>query len=189
MMRLHGISHDAWKRNTREGSWYYEVHEAGFKYNMTDIQAALGLCQLKRADEFHRVRCSYAALYRQLLADADQVELPEVPPDVTHAWHLFIIRLRLGELRINRNEFIEELRKAGIGTSVHFIPLHLQPYYARMFGCRRGDCPNAERTYERVISLPIYPAMSVEDVQRVAASVRRIAEASRKVQVSVAAGV
>jgi len=189
MMRLHGISHDAWKRYTKEGSWYYEVHEAGFKYNMTDIQAALGLCQLKRADEFHRVRCSYAALYRELLADADQVELPEVPPDVTHAWHLFIIRLRLEELRINRNEFIEELRKAGIGTSVHFIPLHLQPYYARMFGCRRGDCPNAERTYERVISLPIYPAMSVEDVERVAASVRRIAEASRKVQVSVAAGV
>jgi len=189
MMRLHGISHDAWKRYTQEGSWYYEVIEAGFKYNMTDIQAALGLCQLKRADEFHRVRCSYAALYRELLADADQVELPEVPPDVTHAWHLFIIRLRLEELRINRNEFIEELRKAGIGTSVHFIPLHLQPYYARTFGCRRGDCPNAERTYERAISLPIYPAMSVEDVERVAASVRRIAEASRKVQVSVAAGV
>ena len=189
MMRLHGISHDAWKRYTTEGSWYYEVIEAGFKYNMTDIQAALGLCQLKRADEFHRVRCSYAALYRELLADADQVELPEVPPDVTHAWHLFIIRLRLEELRINRNEFIEELRKAGIGTSVHFIPLHLQPYYARTFGCRRGDCPNAERTYERAISLPIYPAMSVEDVERVAASVRRIAEASRKVQVSVAAGV
>jgi len=189
MMRLHGISHDAWKRYTQEGSWCYEVVEAGFKYNMTDIQAALGLCQLKRADEFHRVRCSYAALYRELLADTDHVELPEVPPDVTHAWHLFIIRLRLEELRINRNEFIEELRKAGIGTSVHFIPLHLQPYYARAFGCRRGDCPNAERTYERVISLPIYPAMSVEDVERVAASVRRIAEAGRKVQVSVAASV
>jgi len=182
-MRLHGISHDAWKRYTREGSWYYEVLEAGYKYNMTDLQAALGLCQLKKAEQFLATRRAYASRYMELLADLDEIELPSVPADVEHAWHLFIIRLRLETLRIDRNQFIEELRNAGIGTSVHFIPLHLQPYYVKTFGCRRGDCPNAERTYERSISLPLYPAMSPADVERVSASLCRIVEQNRKTMI------
>ena len=190
MMRLHGISHDAWKRYTREGSWYYEVQEAGFKYNMTDVQAALGLCQLKAVERFRDVREAYVARYRELLGDLGEIELPPPPGDgVRHAWHLFIIRLRLEQLAIDRNRFIEELSGAGIGTSVHFIPLHLQPYYARAFGCRRGDFPNAERTYERSISLPIYPAMRPADVDRVAGAVRRIVEQNRVRKAGYAPGV
>ena len=179
MMRLHGISHDAWKRYTREGSWYYEVQEAGFKYNMTDVQAALGLCQLKAVERLRDVREAYVARYRELLAGLEEIELPVPGNGVRHAWHLFIIRLRLEQLAIDRNRFIEELAAAGIGTSVHFIPLHLQPYYARTYGCRRGDFPNAERTYERSISLPIYPAMQPADVDRVAGAVHRIVEQNR----------
>lgn len=190
MMRLHGISHDAWKRYTREGSWYYEVQEAGFKYNMTDVQAALGLCQLKAVERFRDVREAYAARYRELLGDLDEIELPPPPGDgVRHAWHLFIIRLELEQLAIDRNRFIEELSAAGIGTSVHFIPLHLQPYYARACGCRRGDFPNAERTYARSISLPIYPAMRPADVDRVAGAVRRIVEQNRVRKAGYAPGV
>jgi dTDP-4-amino-4,6-dideoxygalactose transaminase len=180
LMRLHGISRDAWNRYAQEGSWYYEVCEAGFKYNLTDIQAALGLCQLKKADEFYRIRVQYAQRYRELLQDLEEIELPETPADAQHAWHLFIIRLRLERLSIGRNQFIEELRNAGVGVSVHFIPLHLQPYYARAFGCRRGDCPHAERTYERSISLPIYPAMLPSDVERAADEVRTIVRRFRK---------
>jgi perosamine synthetase len=190
MMRLHGISHDAWKRYTREGSWYYEVQEAGFKYNMTDVQAALGLCQLKAVEQFRDVREAYVARYRELLGDLDEIELPPPPGDgVRHAWHLFIIRLELEQLAIDRNRFIEELSAAGIGTSVHFIPLHLQPHYARACGCRRGDFPNAERTYERSISLPIYPAMRPADVDRVAGAVRRIVEQNRVRKAGYAPGV
>jgi perosamine synthetase len=187
MMRLHGISHDAWKRYTREGSWYYEVQEAGFKYNMSDLQAALGLCQLKAVERFRDVREVDVARYRELLGDLDEIELPPAPGDgARHAWHLFIIRLRLEKLAIGRNEFIEELAKAGIGTSVHFIPLHLQPYYARTLGCRPGDYPNAERTYERSISLPIYPALQPAELERVAAAVRSVAARHRKSEVHAA---
>jgi dTDP-4-amino-4,6-dideoxygalactose transaminase len=180
MMRLHGISHDAWKRYTREGSWYYDVLEAGFKYNMTDLQAALGLCQLKMVKQFRDVREAYVTRYRELLQELEEIELPPMPGDgVNHAWHLFIIRLRLEQLAIDRNQFIEELSAAGIGTSVHFIPLHLQPYYARTYDCKHGDFPNAERTYQRCISLPVYPAMRPTDVERVAGAVRRIVEQNR----------
>jgi len=190
MMRLHGISHDAWKRYTRQGSWYYEVMEAGFKYNMTDMQAALGLCQLKAVEPFRDVREAYVARYRELLGDMDEIELPPPSGDgVRHAWHLFIIRLRLEQLAIDRNRFIEELCAAGIGTSVHFIPLHLQPYYARTYGYRPGDFPNAERTYERSISLPVYPAMRPADVGRVAGAVRRTVEQNRGRKAGYAPGV
>lgn len=184
MMRLHGISRDAWKRYTREGSWYYEVHDAGFKYNMTDLQAALGLCQLKRAGEFHQARKQCAERYRRLLGPLEEVQLPEAAAEDEHAWHLFMIRLRLERLTIGRSEFIEELARAGIGSSVHFIPLHLQPYYARVLGCRRGDYPNAESTYERSISLPVYPAMTAADVERVASVVADIVARHRRVQIT-----
>jgi perosamine synthetase len=115
-----------------------------------------------------------------LLSDLEEIELPEVPADIEHAWHLFIIRLRLERLRINRDEFIEELGKAGTGTSVHFIPLHLQSYYMRAFGCRRGDYPNAERTYERSISLPLYSGLQLAGVDRVGNTLRRIIEENKK---------
>jgi len=189
VMRLHGISRDAWNRYSGEGTWHYEVMDAGFKYNMTDFQAALGLCQLRRANEFLRKREQIAQSYRDLLSDVEEIELPSVGPEIRHAWHLFIIRLRLEKLNITRNLFIEELWKSGIGTSVHFIPLHLHPYYSTVLGYRRGDFPNAERTFDRCISLPIFPSMQPGEVERVASTVRRICKEYCIAQVYYAADV
>jgi perosamine synthetase len=179
IMRLHGISGDAWKRYTSHGNWYYEVVEAGFKMNMPDILAALGRAQLRKADAFHRRRCQIAAAYADCFSALEEVELPPATDDI-HSWHLFIIRLRSEMLDKNRNDFIAELKQAGIGTSVHFIPLHLHPYYRDTYLYRPGDFPNAEDAYSRAISLPIYPGLTDDEVQRVADSVQRVAQASRR---------
>lgn len=179
MMSLHGISRDAWKRYTAEGSWYYEVVHAGFKYNMTDIAAALGRVQLHRAEAMRTRRVAIAARYQELLKNCTAVELPGDPPNVDHAWHLFPIRLHLEALTIDRSEFIRALKVAGIGTSVHFIPLHRQPFYASRYGYAAGDFPVAEAVYPRLVSLPIYSAMSDRDVMAVAAAVQELTDQYR----------
>jgi len=167
LMSLHGISRDAWKRYTAAGTWHYEVIEAGFKYNLTDIAAALGRVQLRRAPEMAARRARIAALYTAGLGSLPALEVPSVGPGVVHAWHLFPIRLRLDQLRIDRAQAIEELRARQIGVSVHFIPLHRQPFYANRYGYRSGDFPVAEREYPRLISLPIYSKMDENDVAAV----------------------
>lgn len=170
VMSLHGISRDAWNRYSASGSWYYEVEEAGFKYNMTDIAAALGLVQLDRSDELFEARRALAVAYRSRLSRPPLDELIELPADASdgsHAWHLFIIRLALDRLTIDRDQVIDGLREYGIGASVHFIPLHLHPYYQRQWGYTPGDLPVATGEYARVISLPIWPGMAVSDVGRV----------------------
>ena len=191
-MRLHGISRDAWKRYTAEGSWFYEIEDVGFKYNLTDLAAAIGIVQLGRADELRVARERIAALYDERLRELgleDVVELPARPAgsDV-HAWHRYMLRLRdghdgdgtghagrakPGDLAARRAEVIETLKADGIRSSVHFIPLHLHPYYRRTYGYSPGDLPVAERQYEREISLPIYPDLLDEDVDRVARSLNR----------------
>jgi UDP-4-amino-4,6-dideoxy-N-acetyl-beta-L-altrosamine transaminase len=180
LLSLHGISKDAWKRYTSEGSWYYEVTYAGFKCNMTDIQAALGIHQLAKLEHFLEVRRKYVAMYNAAFGEMPEIHTPVVRPDVRHAWHLYVIGLDLERLTINRAQFIEALRAEKIGTSVHFIPVHLHPYYRQTFGYRPGDFPNAERAYERIVSLPLYPNMSEEDVRDVIAAVTRIVRAHRK---------
>jgi dTDP-4-amino-4,6-dideoxygalactose transaminase len=174
MMRLHGISHDAWNRYSGEGTWYYEVHEAGYKYNFTDLQAAMGLVQLAKCDAMHRTRREIAARYSAAFAAIPALEVPTVPGDRSSSWHLYILRLRAGALTIGRDEFIRQLTIHGIGASVHFIPLHLQPYYQRAFGYRCGDLRQAEAQYERCFSLPIYPSMTTHDIDRVIAAVSDI---------------
>jgi dTDP-4-amino-4,6-dideoxygalactose transaminase len=181
LLSLHGISRDAWKRYTSEGSWYYEVLCAGYKCNMTDIQAALGIHQLARLERFLEVRRRYAGMYNEAFRRMPEMQTPIVSPDVRHAWHLYIIQLELERLSLNRAQFIEALRAENIGTSVHFIPVHLHPFYQETLGYKRGDCPNAERVYERIISLPLYPKMSAEDVRDVIAAVSRIVHRHRKV--------
>jgi dTDP-4-amino-4,6-dideoxygalactose transaminase len=169
LMSLHGIGRDAWKRYAAGGSWYYEIEEAGFKYNLTDIAAALGLVQLARADELLAARRELVAWYRESFSATgvmDLVELPDDEPDGSHAWHLFIIRLRLDRLSVGRAAVISRMGEAGIGTSVHFIPLHLHPYYRRQ-GWRPEHFPVAGAEYERVISLPLWPGMTRDDIQRV----------------------
>jgi dTDP-4-amino-4,6-dideoxygalactose transaminase len=181
MMALHGISKDAWKRYTAEGSWYYEILHPGFKYNLTDIAAALGVEQLKRQDEFREARARIAAQYTEAFAGLPAIRCPGVRPDRSHAWHLYVIEIDSSQLRIGRDAFIEALRKEGIGTSVHFIPLHLHPYYRDRFGYRPADFPNALHAYERMVSLPIYPGMTEADVEDVIRSVTTIVERERAV--------
>jgi perosamine synthetase len=174
-MRLHGISGDAWKRYSAEGSWYYEVVDAGYKDNMPDLLAAVGLAQLKKAESFHRRRCEIAQRYLQAFSSIPELELPPVTHDLTdHSWHLFILRLAPSALSIERNEFIAELKRAGIGTSVHFIPLHLHPFYAQQYGYKEGDMPHAEDAYSRCLSLPIFPDMTDSEVELVMSTVLRI---------------
>lgn len=179
-LSLHGISRDAWKRYTAEGTWYYEILMPGYKYNMPDIQAALGLAQLARCDAFWARRGEIAAAYSRAFQACDALEAPAVEADRTHAWHLYILRLRPGALVIDRRQFIEELRARRIGTSVHFIPLHLHPYYRETYGYVPGDFPRAEDTYRRCLSLPIYPSMTDRDVQDVIAAVLDVAASFRR---------
>lgn len=173
IMRLHGISRDVFDRYlSPQSSWYYEVIAPGFKYNMTDIAAAIGVHQLARAEEFHRRRAAIARAYHEAFADLP-LDRPQLPPaDDEHAWHLYVIRLRLGESPVDRDAFIKRMTSAGIGTSVHFIPLHLQPYWRERYALRPDAFPVASEQYRRIVSLPIYPAMTDGDVARVIAAVR-----------------
>jgi len=180
LLSLHGMNRDAWKRYSSAGSWFYEVQEAGFKYNMTDIQAAMGIHQLKKLDQFIDVRARYAGMYSEAFAEMVEVETPLVHQDRKHAWHLYVIKLALERLKIDRAQFIEELRAQNIGASVHFIPVHLHPYYQERFGYQRGDLKQAEYLYDRIVSLPLYPGMTEGDVQDVIRAVRSILSSNRR---------
>ena len=171
VMCLHGISKDAWKRYTASGSWYYEIMAPGYKYNLTDIASAIGIHQLRRCEEMWRRRRELAISYREAFGQLEELELPAERPGTRHAWHLFPIRLRLEKLAINRAAFMDGLREAGIGASVHFIPLHLHPYYRDTYGCQPPDCPVATREYERLVSLPLYSKMTAAEARRVVAAV------------------
>ena len=180
VLLLHGMSKDAWKRYTNSGSWFYEVVSAGYKNNMTDIAAALGIHQLQRLDGFIELRQRYARMYDEAFAGLDVLETPIKHSDRNHVYHLYAVRLNLDRLTIDRSEFIEELKELKIGTSVHFIPVHLHPFYRERFGYQRGDLPQAEAIYDSVLSLPLYPNMSEQDVRDVIEAVYHIAETHRR---------
>jgi len=170
LMSLHGISRTAWNRYTAAGSWSYDIEDAGFKYNMTDLAASIGLVQLSRAEELLDARRTLSTTYCTMMeasSIADLVQLPGDAADGSHAWHLYVIRLHTERLTIGRGEVIEGLKELGIGTSVHFIPLHLHPYYQREWGYRDADLPVATQEFDRVISLPMWPGMTTMDVARV----------------------
>jgi len=180
IMRLHGMDREAWKRYTAEGTWRYEITEAGYKYNLTDPQAAMGLVQLSKCEPLWKRRVAIAERYQHALGSRETYRTPKTEADVQHAWHLYVILINPAMLRINRDQMIEELRRRGIGTGVHFIPLHLQPYYQRTWGYRLGDFPTAEEYFERCISLPIYPGMTDKDVERVITELQDIAAEFRR---------
>jgi dTDP-4-amino-4,6-dideoxygalactose transaminase len=180
VMSLHGISLDAWNRYTEKGSWYYEIIYPGYKYNLTDIAAALGIEQLKKCDQFYEARRRIADHYHDAFTDLPEIRVPVCAPDIQHAWHLYVIQLELDRLRMNRREFIESLKKEGIGTSVHFIPLHLHPYYRDSFGYKPTDFPNASAVFERIVSLPIYPNMTEANVRDVIVAVRKVIQEYRR---------
>jgi len=160
-LRLHGISKDAWKRYSKDGAWFYEVVEAGYKYNMTDIQAALGVAQLKKIDGMWERRIEIVGRYTEAFSDIpDLLRTPLERDDRESAWHLYVIKLNTEALKIDRSAVMEALKGAGVSTSVHFIPLHRHPFYRDTFGLDARDFPVSENIFERIISLPIYPGMS-----------------------------
>jgi dTDP-4-amino-4,6-dideoxygalactose transaminase len=180
VLSLHGMSRDAYQRYTAEGSWHYQVVAAGFKYNMTDIQAALGLIQLRRLPEFQQRRRAIVERYDQGFAGLEAVERPARRPNIEHAWHLYILRLHLERLTIDRARFIEELKALKIGTSVHFIPVHLHAYYRDKYGFKPDDFPIAHGQYQRIVSLPLYPRMTDTDVTDVIEAVTAVAKQYRR---------
>ncbi len=165
ILTLHGISADAWKRYHQAGSWRYDVECAGFKYNMMDIQAALGLQQLRKLDSFQQRRSAIAARYTSALASLPLI-LPVEIPETKTSWHLYVIRLK-PDAPLSRNTLIDALKKRNIGTGVHFIPLHHHSFYQNSFGWKIGDFPNCDSFYSAALSLPLYPAMTDDDVQDV----------------------
>jgi len=173
LMSLHGISRDAWKRYTADGSWYYEIIAPGFKYNLTDIAAAIGLHQLRKADKMHEQRAQRAQLYTELLADVDDLIVPRELPNRIHSWHLYPIRLQKTGKRADRSNVISELRAAGISTSVHWMPLHLHPYYREALGYKPSDCPCATSIYPELISLPLYPDLTPQEIERICDTLKK----------------
>ncbi|HWE51792.1 MAG TPA: DegT/DnrJ/EryC1/StrS family aminotransferase [Bryobacteraceae bacterium] len=175
LLSLHGMSTDAWNRYAQGGSWQYEVVEAGYKSNMTDIQAALGIHQLAKLDAFNARRTAMADLYDAAFAAIPGLVLPRRPADGKHSFHLYPVYLVPGKAKLSRNELIDRLREANIGASVHFIPLHRHPYYSTgQFSYKPGDFPVSDRIFEGLLSLPLYPKMTDADVTDVIDAVRTL---------------
>lgn len=161
---LHGMTRDAWNRNGAQGSWSYEVVCAGYKYNMTDIQAALGLSQLRRLPHLYARRKEIVQQYNAAFSEFGEVQIPTQREGVEHAWHLYVLRLNLNDLSITRDQFISELANRNIGSSVHFIPVHLLAYYRDKYGYAPDDLPVALQQYQRIVSLPLSPRMDDQAV-------------------------
>lgn len=176
---LHGMSRDAFKRYTSDGSWRYDVVLPGFKYNMPDLQAAIGIHQLKRLEAMQRRRRAIVAQYDEALGQLEELERPVERPEVESAWHIYLIRLRPDRLKIDRAGFVEELRKRNIGTSVHFIPVHEHTYYRERYGLKPNDFPVAHGEFERMLSLPLSPAHSDKDVADVIEAVTEVVRQNR----------
>ncbi len=174
MMSLHGLSQDAWDRYSGGRSWDYRIVAPGFKYNLTDVAAAIGIHQLARAEAMRLERQAIAQQYLEAFAEIEALELPPVGPDRIHSWHLFPIRLRSGRLAVDRNVFLDELKESGVGCSVHWRPLHLHPYYQETFGWRPADLPVATAVWEGLISLPLFPGMREEEIAHVIETVERL---------------
>ncbi len=174
MIGHHGMDKEAWKRFDRSGSWYYEVLMPGFKYNMTDIQAALGLAQLARLEGFQARRRQVWNAYNARLGKLEELQLPVEDADVESSLHLYVLRLRPEKLTIERNAFIEELKARQIGTSVHYLPVHMQPFYRDKYHYRPEDCPVAFDAFSRMLSLPLHPGLTDQDVDDVCSAIEEI---------------
>lgn len=172
---LHGISRDAWNRYSKGGNWYYQVLEPGYKYNLTDLQSAIGIHQLRKQEMFIAQRTAWANIYTEAFTGSARLEPAPESANSRHCWHLYALRLNLDQLTIDRAQFIQELEKAGITASVHFIPLPLHPAYAELAARPENACPNALSLYPRLVSLPLHPAMTEEEVRYVAATVNDVA--------------
>lgn len=180
VVSLHGMNRDAWKRYDKGGSWYYEIVQPGYKYNMTDIQAAMGIWQLKKLNGFQARRREVVNRYHAAFADCPAIQIPVERPEVEHTWHLYCIRIVSEALSIDRARFIDELTERQIGSSVHFIPIHIHPFYRDKYGYKPYDFPVAFSDYERLISIPLNPRISDEEVARVIDAVLDIVQIHRR---------
>lgn len=177
---LHGLSRNAWNRYKKGGSWRYEVIMPGFKYNLTDLASSIGIHQLKKATQFLKQRATIARGYTKAFSGIPEIEPLKVLPHRTHAWHLYVIKVNFSKLKIDRSDFIRLLGKHGIGSSVHFIPLHLQPYWKNTYKLKRVNFPGIMKVHRRIISLPIYPKMTAKDAKKVINAVINIIKNNRK---------
>ena len=187
LMSLHGLSHDAWGRFSGTGNWDYQIVQPGYKYNLTDIAAAIGCHQLARAEEMRKQREAVAEFYLSSFATVEEISLPINDEDRINSWHLFPIRLRLQSLDIDRNEFIEKLKNKGVGCSVHWRPLHMHPLYRERLGWNENHFPAATQLWKEIISLPIFSSMTFEEMVHVVETVKEICEANRANTISRAA--
>ncbi|MFZ0594504.1 MAG: DegT/DnrJ/EryC1/StrS aminotransferase family protein [Bryobacteraceae bacterium] len=178
ILSLHGINKDAWRRYSREGTWYYEVTDCGFKYNLPDILAAIGIHQLRKLDEMTARRIDIARAYKCAFSEMPEIELPPDRSDSRHCWHLYMLRLQLNSLDVDRDTFFSEMRAQGVGCSVHFIPIQLHPYYRKLMDS--DPCPRSLAEYRRLISIPLYPAMTDADVNHVIAAVKNVVTKCKK---------
>jgi len=175
LFRTHGITKDKDKLLNYDGPWYYEMQELGYNYRLTDFQCALGLSQLKKIDRIIQCRREIVKKYDCEFKDVPEIKIPQINPlDSNPAWHIYMIQLNLEKLKVGRKEIFEALRAENIGVNVHYIPVHLQPYYQKRFGYHLGDFPKAENYYSRVITLPIFPKMSDKDIDDVVAAVKKV---------------
>lgn len=188
LMSLHGLSHDAWGRYSGGGSWDYRIVQAGYKYNLTDIAAAVGLKQLERAEEMRRQREAVAEYFLSAFADVREIQLPPENENRLHSWHLFPIRLNLDHLRIGRNEFIKELNGRNVGTSVHWRPLHKHPLYSERLGWNDSHFPSATELWHQIISLPIFSCMTLEEMSHVVETVKTLCSKFSVSRIAVASG-
>jgi len=180
LMSLHGLTRDAWDRYSGGRSWDYRIVAPGFKYNLTDVAAAIGIHQIRRAEQMRLARESRALAYHEALADISAVELPPTDANRIHAWHLYPLKLRLDELSIDRNRFIDELRNAHVGCSVHWRPLHAHPYYRERFCIAPDDYPVATALFDRLVSIPLYSTMSDADSDQVIEAIRHLTRHFRR---------
>ena len=180
IMSLHGLSRDAWKRYSGEGTWRYDIDVPGYKYNMPDLLAAIAVVQMRKLPRMQQRREAIVRRYVDAFAGQDAFDLPVVRAGVAPSWHLFVLRLREETLSITRDRFIEEMKSRGVATSVHFIPLHLHPYYRETFGYREAMFPVATREFNRMLSLPLYPSLTDEEVDYVASTAMEIAAQYRR---------
>jgi UDP-4-amino-4,6-dideoxy-N-acetyl-beta-L-altrosamine transaminase len=180
MYRNHGINKDANKRFGKEGSWFYEMQHLGLNYRLTDIQAALGLSQLKRISELQDRRRDIVKIYNKELGEIPEISIPHVKDDVKHGWHLYIITIEPEMLKVDRNKIFEALRAENIGVNVHYIPVHLHPYYKDLFGYKEGDYPVSEMIYSKIITLPLFPRMTDDDTFDVINAIKKVVQYYKK---------
>jgi len=178
--RTHGITKDPKKLKKKEGDWYYEMQSLGYNYRITDFQCALGISQFKKLEKFVKKRRDIVAKYNKAFSNVDEIVTPFEKKDVESSYHLYMIQLKLEKLKTGRKKIFDALRKENIGVHVHYIPVHLQPYYQETFGYKKGNYPIAEEFYDRALTLPLYPKMSDDDVNDVITAVKRVIEYYRK---------